>query len=100
VLRIEARFAADLAAGRSGIVADHANAGEPAVAPARTATTRHVGMGIAACDCLADQILPDLAQAVRAMVAQQRSAGPPGTAQWPSQVLPSSAAPLMPMTPG
>jgi hypothetical protein len=93
VLRIEARFAADLAAGRSGLVVpDTADAGGPAVAPVRTTTTRHVGLGIAACDCLADQVLPDLAQAVRAMIAQQRSTRALRTAQWPSQVLPASAA--------
>ncbi|MFH0298075.1 hypothetical protein AAFX91_12695, partial [Bradyrhizobium sp. 31Argb] len=33
-------------------------------APFRT-TTRHVGLGLAACDCLTDQVLPDLAQAAR-----------------------------------
>ena len=92
VLRIEARFAAGLAAGRSGlVVGDPADAGVPAAAPFRT-TTRQVGIGIAACDCLTDQVLPDLAQAVRAMIAQQRSTRSPGTAQWPSQVLPASAA--------
>jgi hypothetical protein len=92
VLRIEARFAADLAAGRSGLVVpDPAEAGGPAAAPFRT-TTRHVSIGVAACDCLADHVLPDLAQAVRAMVAQERSTRSLGTAQWPSQVLPASAA--------
>jgi hypothetical protein len=55
-------------------------------------TTCHVGIGLAACDCLTDQVLPDLAQAVRAMIAQERSAGSPGTAQWPSEALPASAA--------
>jgi hypothetical protein len=89
VLRIEARFAADLAAGRSGLVVpDPQDAGAPATASSRT-TTRHVGLGLAACDCLTDQVLPDLAQAARALIAQQRS---PGTAPWPSQVLPASAA--------
>ncbi|WP_454629721.1 hypothetical protein [Bradyrhizobium cenepequi] len=93
VLRIEARFAADLAAGRSGlVVADQADSCRPAVAPVRATTTRHVSMGIAACDCLADQILPDLAQAIRAMIAQARSTRSPRTARWPSQVLPASAA--------
>jgi hypothetical protein len=91
VLRIEARFAADLAAGRSGLVLPDPAAGGPAAAPFRT-TTRQVGIGLAACDCLADQILPELAQAVRAMIAEARSARSPGTAQWPSQVLPASAA--------
>ncbi|MCA6108179.1 hypothetical protein [Bradyrhizobium cenepequi] len=87
VLRIEAQFAADLAAGRSGLVLP---AG-PAGAPVRT-TTRHVGIGIAACDCLTDLILPELAQAVRAMIAQARSARSPEAAPWPSRVLPASAA--------
>ncbi len=91
VLRIEARFAADLAAGRSGLVVpDPADSGGPAVAPFRT-TTRHVGMSIAACDCLIHQLLPDLAQAVRAMIVQERSTRSPGAARWSSQVLPASA---------
>jgi hypothetical protein len=89
VLRIEARFAADLAAGRSGLVVpDPVDAGG---APFRT-TTRQIGLGLAACDCLADHILPDLAQAGRAMIAQARAARSPRTAQWPSPVLPASAA--------
>jgi hypothetical protein len=92
VLRIEARFAAHLAAGRTGLVVpDSAEAGGRAAAPFRT-STRHVSIGIAACDCLADQVLPDLAQAVRAMIAPERSTRSLGTAQWPSQVLPASAA--------
>jgi hypothetical protein len=92
VLRIEARFAADLAAGRSGlVVSDPAETGGPAAAPFRT-TARQAAIGIAACDCLADQILPDLAQAVRAMIAQERSTRSLRTTQWPSQVLPASAA--------
>lgn len=92
VLRIEARFAADLAAGRSGLVVpDPAAAGGPAVAPVRT-TTRQVGLGIAACDCLTEQVLPDLAQAVRVMIAQARASRSPTTAPWPSHVLPASAA--------
>ncbi|MCA1452486.1 hypothetical protein I6F35_04540 [Bradyrhizobium sp. BRP22] len=68
VVRIEARFAADLAAGRSGLVAPEP--GGPA--PVRT-TTRHLAIGMAACDCLADHVLPELAQAVRAVIAQARS---------------------------
>jgi hypothetical protein len=92
VLRIEARFAADLAAGRSGLVLPDPNdAGGPAAASVRP-TARQVGFGLAACDCLADQILPDLAQAVRAMIAEARSARSLRTAQWPSPVLPASAA--------
>ncbi|MDI4239611.1 hypothetical protein OZ411_43300, partial [Bradyrhizobium sp. Arg237L] len=76
----------------SGLVApDPQDPGGPAAAPFRT-TTRHVGLGFAACDCLTDQVLPDLAQAARALIAQQRSIRAPGTAQWPSQVLPASAA--------
>ncbi|WP_027584688.1 hypothetical protein [Bradyrhizobium sp. Ai1a-2] len=88
VLRIEAGFAADLAAGRSGLVAPDPH---DAAAPVRT-TTRHVALGSAACACLADQVLPDLAQAARAMIAQDRAARSPGTAPWASPVLPASAA--------
>jgi hypothetical protein len=88
VLRIEARFAADLAAGRSGlVVAAPADSTAPAIAPFRT-TPRHVAIGIAACDCLADHVLPELAQAARALIAQARS---PGAAPWSSDGLPASA---------
>ena len=72
VVRIEAKFLGGLAAGRSGLVAS----AEPRTSShgARThgarTTTRHLRMTEAACDCLSDDILPDLARAVRGMILQ------------------------------
>jgi hypothetical protein len=70
VVRIEAKFLGGLAAGRSGLVAST----EPRTSShgART-TTRHLRMTEAACDCLSDDILPDLARAVRGMILQASS---------------------------
>jgi hypothetical protein len=73
-LRIEARFIGDLAAGRSGFVGGHAaddggsrgSAARPGmlrISPRRQRTIA------AACDCLADQVLPELARALRRLIA-------------------------------
>jgi hypothetical protein len=70
IVRIEAQFLGDLAAGRSGLVASS----EPAnVADERGATTRRLSMTRAACAALGDDILPDLARAVGDMIAPARS---------------------------
>lgn len=67
VKRIEARFFGDIAAGRSGLVAaDHAG---DFTHPANVAS-RHLRMTRVACDWLKDDVLPDLASAIRRMVLQ------------------------------
>lgn len=70
VMRIEARLAGGIVAGRSGVVRQAAGAG----ASTRTAMP-HILSGIAVCNCLDDQILPELARATRAAIAQARSPG-------------------------
>lgn len=65
VMRIEAKFVGDLAVGRSGLVASI----EPHTASHRVSTTaRHLRMLRTACDCLRDDVLPDLASAVRSVL--------------------------------
>jgi hypothetical protein len=59
-MRIEARQLRDLVAGRSGFVAPHR---------ARV-SSQYLRMTYAACDWLADEVLPDLARAVRALIVQ------------------------------
>jgi hypothetical protein len=72
-LRIDARFAADLAVGRCGLVRQAvAGGGWAAVAPARM-TSHQARMAMAACDGLADHILPDLARAARATIGPRGS---------------------------
>jgi hypothetical protein len=66
IVRIEAKFLGDLAAGRSGLVAS----AEPRIPHRASMTTGHLRMTQAACDCLNDDILPDLARAVRSMILQ------------------------------
>jgi hypothetical protein len=64
VLRIEASFLGDLAAGRSGIAsARAAGARERSAAIARV-THRHRHITTAACDCLLNGVLPELAQII------------------------------------
>jgi hypothetical protein len=64
VLRIEANFLGDLAAGRSGIAsARAAGARERSAAIARV-THRHRHITTAACDCLLNGVLPELAQII------------------------------------
>jgi hypothetical protein len=67
VLRVEAKFVGDLATGRSGLVSPFKPDGSLGT------TTCHLRMIRAACDCLNDDILPDLSRAVRSMMLQ---AGP------------------------
>jgi hypothetical protein len=69
VLRIEARFAGDLAAGRCGVVRPDGK--RPSSMP-HTITTRHLLMACSGCDCLAEQIVPELARTLRRMIAQER----------------------------
>jgi hypothetical protein len=76
VVRIETRLAGDLAAGRSGFVNAAAGGGGPAAALTRR-TARDVRMGLAACDLLAGEILPELARATRALIARERAIGAP-----------------------
>jgi hypothetical protein len=74
-LRIEARYAGDLAAGRSGFVDGRAAGGRPIASAARPwmlrIAARRKLMIAAACDCLADHILPDLARALRELIARE-----------------------------
>jgi hypothetical protein len=67
VLRIEARFVGDLAAGRSGFLRRH-TAPSRAGVPQLTAFDRCLAE--AACDCLADQVIPELARAFRGLIAR------------------------------
>ncbi len=66
VMRIEARFFGDLAAGRSGLVAG----GAGGCGHSAEVVGRHLQITRAACDWLKDDILPDLASAIRRMVLQ------------------------------
>ncbi|WP_035980908.1 hypothetical protein [Bradyrhizobium sp. STM 3843] len=76
ILRIEARFSGDIMVGRSGVVQAPANGRRPATP--RT-TAQRVRLGIATCDCLAEQVLPDILRAVRAVI------GPDNRARIPLQ---------------
>lgn len=67
VMRIEARFFGDLAAGRSGFVTSD---GAGSVSRSAEAAARHIQITRAACDWLKDDVLPDLASAIRRMVLQ------------------------------
>jgi hypothetical protein len=69
IMRIEARFLGDLAAGHSGLVVST----EPRISHRASTRTDHLRMTQAACDCLNDDILPDLARAVRSMTLQASS---------------------------
>lgn len=68
VMRIEARLASGIVAGRSGIL-------RPTDGVTVRTSVQHVLCGIAACNCLDDQILPELARAARSTIAQVRSRG-------------------------
>jgi len=67
VMRIEARFFDDLAAGRSGLVTSD---GAGSFGRSAEAEARHIQITSAACDWLKDDIVPDLASAIRRMVLQ------------------------------
>ncbi len=69
VVRIEAKFFGDLAAGRSGLVAG--GAGDRS--HSADVAGRHLQITRAACDWLKDDILPDLASAIRRMVLQAQT---------------------------
>jgi hypothetical protein len=69
IVRIEAKYLGDLAAGRSGLVLST----EPRISHSASTTTGRLRMTEAACDCLNDDILPDLARAVRSMILQGSS---------------------------
>lgn len=75
VVRIEARLFGEIAAGRSGLLQPDPGEGRSVAAMIRT-TPRHIGIAVATCDCLAEQILPDLSWAVRAVIAQARQGDP------------------------
>jgi hypothetical protein len=70
IVRIEVKFLGDLAAGRSGLVVS----AEPRILQRASTTTAHLRMTQAACDCLSDDIVPNLARAIRSMILQL---GPP-----------------------
>jgi hypothetical protein len=102
VMRIEARFFGDLAAGRSGLVTRH---GAGSFGHSAEVAARHIQITRAACDWLQDDILPDLASAIRRMVLQvqttirYRSPTNAATADvrshsgsWPHDPSPQSAA--------
>ncbi|MGJ4944847.1 hypothetical protein ACQR1W_30085 [Bradyrhizobium sp. HKCCYLS1011] len=87
-LRIEARFSGDIVVGRSGVVQIPANGRRPATP--RT-TAQHVRLGIATCDCLAEQVLPDILRAVQAVIGADNRARIPlqheaNGSTWPQQV--------------
>ncbi len=67
VMRIEARFVGDLAAGRSGLVASD-GAGD--FTHSASVAARHLRITRVACDWLKDDVLPDLASAIRRIVLQ------------------------------
>lgn len=71
VMRIEARFLGDLATGRSGLATS--GGAEWTELPV-SAAVRHLQMTRAACDWLKDDILPDLASAIRRVVLQVQTA--------------------------
>jgi hypothetical protein len=66
-LRIDARFAANLAVGRCGLVRRRLSDGDRPPIPV-CITTHRARVGMAACDGLADHVLPDLARAMRATI--------------------------------
>ena len=63
-MRIEARFVGELAAGRTGLV----RVG-PGAAPRQISAVSQRLLG-AACTCVADQLIPDLARALRELAAR------------------------------
>ncbi len=64
VLRIEASFLGDLAAGRSGIASSRAAGARERSAAIARVTHRHRHITTAACDCLLNGVLPELAQII------------------------------------
>jgi hypothetical protein len=62
VMRIEARYVGDLAAGRSGLAVGN---GAKAILQPASVAMRHLRITRVACDWLKDDILPELASAVR-----------------------------------
>jgi hypothetical protein len=78
-LRIEARYVGDLAAGRCGFVSLHkAGGGRPKASVARLRTFRIASRDQrligAACDHLSNQVLPDLARALRRLIVHETKA--------------------------
>lgn len=71
VVRIEARFLGDLAAGRSGLATAGGDVKE--AVPSSVAAVRLRMLG-SACDHLAKEILPDMASAIRHIALQARAA--------------------------
>jgi hypothetical protein len=64
VLRIEASFLGDLATGRSGIASSRAAGARERSAAIARVTHRHRHITTAACDCLLNGVLPELAQII------------------------------------
>jgi len=64
VLRIEASFLGDLATGRSGIASSRAAGARERSAAIACVTRRHLHITTAACDCLLNGVLPELAQII------------------------------------
>jgi hypothetical protein len=73
VMRLEAKFLGNVAVGRSGLVA---SAGPRTASHRASTTARHLRMLRTACDCLRDDVLPDLARAVRSVLLSAYSPGP------------------------
>lgn len=87
-VRIEARFSGDMVVGRSGVVQ---TSGSGRRSAALRATAQHIRMGVATCDCLAEQILPDVLRGALSVIGPGRRPGlsPQQDADrraWPEQV--------------
>jgi hypothetical protein len=101
-LRIEARFAANLAVGRCGLVRRRSADGDRfALPPVRIAMHQARRVSMAACDGLADHVLPDLTRAMRSTIGPDgyrdaafrssvRQDGPPASSREDDQVLTTS----------
>ncbi len=72
VLRIDARFAGDLAAGRCGIVGSQAAAGRKRSAVMPRVARRHLHLSTAVCDCLANDVVAELARTIHG-ISPERS---------------------------
>ncbi|OKO85524.1 hypothetical protein AC629_18710 [Bradyrhizobium sp. NAS80.1] len=72
VLRIDARFAGDLAAGRCGIVGSQAAGGRKRSAVMPRVARRHLHLTTAACNCLANDVVAELARTIHG-VSPERS---------------------------
>ncbi len=94
VLRIEASFVGDLAAGRSGIASSRAADVRQDSAAIPRVTHRHRHITTAACDCLLNSVLPELARTIHGMDAQRSTGCAAPQAVVIEQSLASSSRPV------